>query len=194
MDAQRAVVLDGARADDPWTELARNALTEGLQSAGVRTEILPLWELEIAPCTGCFGCWVQTPGVCVIDDAGQTLAEAVIGSDVTVFLTPVTFGGYSAELKSALDRMISLVSPLFTRVRGEIHHRRRYRIYPRLLALGLLEAPHAEEEAVFGRLVERNAVNLWCPGHAAGVACADDGEAALRATLDRLLAQAVVRR
>lgn len=194
MDAQRAVVLDGARADDPWADRAREVLTEGLQVAQLGAEILPLRDLEIAPCTGCFGCWVQSPGVCVIDDAGRTVAEAVIGSDLTVLLTPVTFGGYSAELKSELDRMISLVSPLFTRVKGEVHHRPRYRRYPRMLALGLLEAPHAEEEAVFRRLVERNTINLWSPGHAAGVACVDGGEAALRATVERLLAQAGVRR
>jgi len=60
VNAQRAVVLDGARADDPWADRARKALTEGLQAAQLRAEILPLRDLEIAPCTGCFGCWVQS--------------------------------------------------------------------------------------------------------------------------------------
>lgn len=58
---------------------------------------------------GCFGCWVQTPGVCVIDDAGRDVARAVIQSDLAVFLIPVTFGGYSSELKKAVDRLICLL-------------------------------------------------------------------------------------
>ena len=86
--------------------------------------------MEIRPCIGCFGCWVQTPGECLIDDAARQIAPAIIGSDLVIYLTPVTFGGYSSELKKALDRCICLILPFFTKIDGEMHHKPRYDRYP----------------------------------------------------------------
>ncbi|MFZ3171799.1 MAG: hypothetical protein WA118_07460 [Carboxydocellales bacterium] len=38
-------------------------------------------------------CWLKAPGICIIDDAGRNIAQAVIGSDLLVILSPVTFWG-----------------------------------------------------------------------------------------------------
>jgi len=46
----------------------------------------------LGSCTGCFQCWLKTPGLCVIDDDGRLLAGKFIQSDLVVLLTPVTFG------------------------------------------------------------------------------------------------------
>jgi len=48
---------------------------------------------------GCFGCWNKTPGTCVMKDDSAKIAKAVVNSDLLIFLTPITFGGYSSELK-----------------------------------------------------------------------------------------------
>ena len=45
--------------------------------------------------------------------------------DLVIYLTPVTFGGYSSELKRMVDHQIQNISPFFTSVQGEIHHQRR---------------------------------------------------------------------
>lgn len=82
----------------------------------------PLREMKLAHCLGCFNCWVKTPGMCVEADAGRDIAKAVIRSDVAVLLTPVTFGGYSPELKKTFDRFIQLISPFFQMDHGEVHH------------------------------------------------------------------------
>lgn len=138
-----------------------------MSSAGYDVEILTLREMEIAHCLGCFNCWVKTPGQCVVEDGSREVARAVISSDLVVFLTPVTFGGYSFELKKALDRIICLVMPFFTRIDGEVHHVPRYVHFPSLLAVGLEAEKNLDTEEIFGKLVTRNAINMHSPAHSA---------------------------
>jgi multimeric flavodoxin WrbA len=129
-----------------------------------------LRNIPLAFCQGCFECWTRSPGLCKTDgDAGREIAAAMIASDLTVCLTRVTFGGYSSEIKKALDRMIGLVSPFFRRIEGEVHHRTRYRSYPSLAVVGITSEPDLEEERIFRTLVARNARNMDSPAHAASV-------------------------
>jgi ferredoxin len=90
---------------------------------GVRTIVVP--EMDISPCMGCFQCWVRTPGICVIGDAGQSVAGAWMLSDVVVLVTPVTFGGYSAVLKRVLpsrdDESVALFSRIIERHATNAH-------------------------------------------------------------------------
>jgi multimeric flavodoxin WrbA len=166
-----AVVLDGFRTGEGQDILA--VLTTALGRAGCGTEIIALREKTIAPCLGCFGCWVKTPGECVIDDDGRAVARAAVRSDILAYVTPVTFGGFSSELKKAVDRLIPNISPFFARVRGETHHQRRYARCPSLIGLGVLPQPDREAEAVFKTLVEHNALNWRSPRMAAGVVALD---------------------
>jgi multimeric flavodoxin WrbA len=115
------------------------------------------------------GSRVRTPGECLIDDVAREIAQEVITSHLLIYLTPVTFGGYSSELKKAVDRMICLVSPFFGLIDGEIHHKKRYDRYPSLLGLGFVENGGEESGEIFARLVGRNALNFHAPAHAAGV-------------------------
>ena len=80
----------------------------------------------------------EGPGRRRTHDAGPDVARTFINSDVVYLLTPVTFGGYSSELKKALDRIIGLASPFFVRIDGEFHHKTRYERYPRLVVIGVV--------------------------------------------------------
>jgi multimeric flavodoxin WrbA len=124
---------------------------------------------KIAPCLGCFGCWVKTPGICVIDDDGREVARLAAESDLLVFLTSITFGGYSSHLKKAVDRMIPIVSPFFLKKEGEIHHKPRYARYPHLRIVGVLSRPDEESERIFRSHIARNARNFHGPSIAAKV-------------------------
>jgi hypothetical protein len=190
----KAVVLNGAGKGDHATDAVHGILRDELSGIGCEVESFTLRELEISPCLGCFGCWVQTPGVCVIRDVGRDVARAIIRSDLAVFLTPVTFGGYSSELKKVLDRSIGLVSPFFTRVKGEIHHKRRYPRHPRLIGVGVLAKPDPESERIFTSLVNRNAINFFTPAHAAGVVLIGEGTDRVREKVSSLIAAVGVRR
>jgi multimeric flavodoxin WrbA len=160
----RAVVLNGALAGDETLAPIEDALLELLRETGTGVRDFQLRDIPLAHCQGCFECWVKTPGLCKTDgDAGREITGAMIGSDLMVLLTPVTFGGYSSEIKKVMDRSICVVSPFFRRVDGEVHHRRRYRRYPALAGVGVLREPDEEQERIFRTLVERNALNLACP-------------------------------
>ena len=179
----QALLLDGSREGDAAAQAVRQALLDELARRGWQAETLDLRRMDIAPCVGCFGCWVHSPGICVIDDAGRDVARC----DLLACLTPVTFGGYSSELKKAVDRLVPNISPLFTKVRGEVHHVLRYAGAPRLLAVGLLPEPDpgpaAEAEGIFRTLVARNAVNMRSPASAVVTLHAGQGPDALRASL-----------
>jgi len=160
----RALVLNGALAGDETLAPVEGALLELLAEAGTEVRTYSLRDVPLAHCQGCFECWTRSPGLCKTDgDAGREISAAMIQSDLTVLLSPVTFGGYSSEIKKVLDRSICLVLPFFRRDGGEVHHKRRYRRYPALAAVGVLWEPDEEQERIFRALVERNARNLDSP-------------------------------
>jgi multimeric flavodoxin WrbA len=136
------------------------ALGPRLASQGYAVARHDLPSLPIPDCQGDFGCWTATPGVCVHAGAHRDVARDVIQSDLVVWLTPVTFGGYSSALKRALDHCIPLISPWFMTVEGETHHRPRYERFPDVLVVGLAEKKEEDAVRVFERLVLRNAVNM----------------------------------
>lgn len=160
----KALILNGERGDESLLEIVHEAVVQALVSDRWLAETVFLREKRISGCTGCFGCWTKTPGVCVIDDFGRQLSGMAVHSDLMIYLTPVTFGGYSSELKKAIDRFACpMLLPFFTRIGGEVHHKARYRPLPRLLGVGVLPHPDGEYEQIFAKLVERNAINLHSP-------------------------------
>lgn len=182
----KVVVLNGGRKKDRGQADCCGLLALEILSQGHSVENIDLEEIPIAPCTGCFGCWVKTPGECTIDDGGRDVTRAALLCDLLVFLTPVTFGGYSSELKKAVDRCIPNLSPFFIRIGGETHHRPRYTRYPPILGVGLLDKPDPEKENIFRTLVARNAVNYHSPFHDA-VVIIPGRERDLRETLRRAM-------
>lgn len=156
----KALVLDGSREGDSLTPVAVLGMTSALAGRADFVELVKPRELAIAPCAGCFGCWTRTPGECVIKDDARDVVGSYVGSDLVVYVTPVTFGGYSSELKKLLDRIIlSVLDPRFTVVGGEVHHRLRYRRFPKTVGFGTLPSPDPEAERLFARLVARNGIN-----------------------------------
>jgi multimeric flavodoxin WrbA len=148
-----------------------------------------LRDLKIGSCYGCFKCWVQTPGICVIDDVERDIAKETIQSDLLIFLTPVTFGGYSSELKKAVDRLIPLVMPFFIKIDGEVHHKSRYERYPSLMGIGVLPNEDKESEQSFKTLVNRNAINFHSPIHTAGVIISNQDKKLIREEIKTLLSE-----
>ncbi len=162
----KATVLDGSYVGDDSLASVRQEIVDALALHGATT-VIPLRDMHIRHCNGCFGCWLKIPGMCVIKDAGREVAGAVIQSDLVVFLTPIAFGGYSSELKKAVDRFAcSMLLPFFVKRHGETHHPPRYAHRPYLLGIGWLPGPDAESERIFTTLLHRNAVNLQVPASA----------------------------
>ena len=157
----KAMLLDGSSAGDGMGERVRGVLTAQLEARDWEVEHVPLREKKIGNCAGDFFCWIRSPGICNVDDDNRTIAEDTVSSDLVVYLTPVTFGGYSSALKRMVDHQIQNIAPFFTTIEGETHHKKRYAGYPDLLAVGWMDAPDERAEAIFRHLVRRNALNLY---------------------------------
>ena len=130
-----ALLLDGRRDNEPTLALAHDALVGGRpQVAGPST-------------TGACAT-TRSPGARVLQvldaDARRVRPprrrahrrRALVHSDLVVFLTPVTFGGYSSELKKALDHVIPILQPFMQKRGGETRHPQRYVRRRDLLVIG----------------------------------------------------------
>jgi multimeric flavodoxin WrbA len=136
---------------------------------------------HLAPCKGCFECWTAHPGECGMRDAANRIMADLVGSTEVVWATPVRFGGWDPVAKSALDRMIGLVSPFFERALGETHHAKRY---PRAARWGVVavagQGESPDDLTRFRALVARNALNLHAGPPWVAVVPPDAGVDALR--------------
>jgi multimeric flavodoxin WrbA len=189
MAKKKIVLLDGRERGDDDLSPSFSALREHLDREGGEVTCYPLREIKLAHCTGCFGCWVKTPGICVASDQGGDVLRSMIHSDVTLLFSPVTFGGYSSVLKIMVDRFIPLILPFFGKYHGEIHHTPRYASYPRLVGIGMQRGEGEREAEVFKALVGRNAINFHASSFAADVFPVEQGEATLREGLESLLSR-----
>jgi multimeric flavodoxin WrbA len=157
----KALVLNGSTIEKSTLNMVSDYLVDFLRINNHEVDVIALRNEKIASCLGCFGCWLKTPGECVIKDAGSDLPRKVIQSDVIFLLTPVTFGMYSSEIKKALDRFACpVLLPFFKKINGEIHHSNRYDKYPSIVAIGVLPNSDEESENTFTTLVRRNGINL----------------------------------
>lgn len=183
------LILDGSHANDPQAVKITDALRKQLPDS----ETIILREQRIGNCAGDFFCWVRNPGMCNINDDNRIIAAKVMHSDLIIYLTPVTFGGYSSQLKRMVDHQIQNISPFFTSLHGEIHHQKRYRKYPNLLAIGWMDAPNPQAEAIFRQLVHRNAINMYAKTSVCGLVIGSPSEADLDSQLGTWL-QAIASR
>jgi multimeric flavodoxin WrbA len=161
----KASIFNGSLKGDTVMNLVEEIAANNLAARGWHVERFVLRNMAIAPCSGCFGCWFRQPGACIKNDAGCEVTKAFVQSDMAVLLTPVTFGGYSSQLKKAVDRLLPAISPLFMKINGETHHRPRYAKYPGIAVFGALEQHDAGSEEIFATLVERNSINVHSPRH-----------------------------
>ena len=100
----------GARTGSVFDSYVGELAAE-LSSAGNEVNHLRLRDMDIRGCKGCWGCWVKTPGQCSHGDESELVCRGVIGSDMTLFASPITMGFTSALLKRATDKLIPLVTP-----------------------------------------------------------------------------------
>ena len=164
----KVVILDGSCEKDLTGECVLSSLKSEIQLRGWEAELVPLRQRKIGNCAGDFFCWIRNPGLCNIDDDNRLIARSVTGCDLLVYLTPVTFGGYSSLLKRMVDHLTQNNLPFFTMKSGEIHHPHRYAHAPNLLAIGWTDKPEPKETATFHHLVRRNALTCTFPRRSAG--------------------------
>lgn len=115
---------------------------------------------EIKKCMGCFGCWVKTPGQCVIKDDYQNMGELLAQTEELILISKCSFGGFSSFVKNVMDRSISYILPFFEIRNGEMHHKSRYSNKLKIKAVFYGEDIKEDEKETARELVKANAINL----------------------------------
>lgn len=109
-------------------------------------------------CQGCFGCWLKTPGSCVIKDRLQNISTEIGHCKEVVILSRCCYGGFSPGVKRVLDRAIGVSLPFFTYRGGRVHHSLRYGNKPKLRVCFYDARTELERDTAI-RLVEANRIN-----------------------------------
>ena len=124
------------------------------------------WEViapskEIKPCVGCFGCWLKTPGECVIKDGYNRMGALIHQADELVVMSKYTYGGFSSFVKNVFDRSIGWVLPYFTIVDNEMHHKKRYPEDKKITVIFRGKGLTKEDQADAKRYVEAVCKNFY---------------------------------
>ncbi len=82
---------------------------------------------RIHHCIGCFGCWVKTPGKCVIHDGYEGTGSDMGKCTELILISRCYYGSVSPFVKMVQDRALSYIHADFVMRKGEMHHKRRYK-------------------------------------------------------------------
>ncbi len=158
-----ALVLSDKEFRTEAYDQIRGRVLEHLNSQGLTAEEIAIGREDLDFCMGCFGCWIKSPGECVIRDMVADINRKYVGSDVVVYLCPVVFGQFSANMKNALDRWIPNILPFFKRrPDGSTIHPTRYDNNPRQIMIAYAEDLQQEDGKLFTDIImkHRNAVDV----------------------------------
>lgn len=135
-------------------------LSERLVQGGHAVHGFRLRDMHVRYCAGCFGCWLKTPGLCLIKDDAEAIWRAAVMADLLLLASPVIMGFTSALLKRAQDRIIPLVLPYIEPYGGELHHPLRYqKRQPLGLLLEKSGDTDAEDLSIIRAAFDRIAIN-----------------------------------
>ncbi|WP_059368980.1 flavodoxin family protein [Treponema endosymbiont of Eucomonympha sp.] len=82
---------------------------------------------KIRHCIGCYGCWIKTPGVCVIKDGYENIGQLFSKCDEMIVISKCVYGSYSPFIRNVWDRSIPYLLPYFVTANHETHHKQRYK-------------------------------------------------------------------
>ena len=120
-----------------------------------------LSHLHIANCIGCFGCWVKTPGRCVIRDDAVKVYPLIAQSEKLLYISRLAYGSYDIPMKTMLERCIPIQQAFIRLHHGEAHHVQRdvKEKDAVIIAYGDADIP-PEERQLFQQFVKRNSYNM----------------------------------
>ncbi len=101
----KIVILTGSPHKNGTSNTLVNEFIKGAEENGHVIKRLDIPFLKIHPCIGCESCGMNGP--CVFNDDMPDILDAILESDMIVFATPIYYFGFSAQIKSAIDRFYS---------------------------------------------------------------------------------------
>ncbi|MGI5823405.1 MAG: flavodoxin family protein [Dethiobacteria bacterium] len=121
---KKVVALAGSPRRRSFTEKILDLFLAGMEPAACK-KYYPQ-RMAIKYCQGCMACWFKTPGRCTIkDEMTAFLKTEIETADVVILASPVYVDGFSAQLKTVLDRCFALLDPLLVfDEKGRCRHQR----------------------------------------------------------------------
>jgi multimeric flavodoxin WrbA len=158
----KITVFNGSpRGKKGTTNIIVKEFLAGASAAGAEIENIFLVEKEIKHCLGCIACWVKTPGKCVQNDDMAELIEMFMGSDISIFATPIHIDNLSGIMKNFIDRLIPTRMPYFEVHRdGETRHLSRYEQQPKIMMISSCGYPEQSQFQVIRLWLKRFSRNF----------------------------------
>lgn len=131
----KVLLINGSLRGEQSSSLkVARAFVKGLvEETNAELTEISLKDKNIDHCHGCFVCWKNTPGECVIHDDMDELRELVMEHDIIVESFPLYFFGMPSKIKAFTDRMISYVKEYRGNPGDEENHRFLHNMrYPEL--------------------------------------------------------------
>lgn len=101
----KIVILTGSPHPDGTSNTLVTQFIKGAKSQGHEIKRFDTAFLKIHPCIGCDHCGLDGP--CVFNDDMPKILDTIVTADMIVFASPVYYFGFSAQIKSAIDRFYS---------------------------------------------------------------------------------------
>jgi len=158
----KITVFNGSpRGKKGTTNIVVEAFLAGAVEAEAEVENIFLVEREIKHCLGCVACWVKTPGKCVQNDDMEELIEKFIGSDISIFATPIHVDNVSGIMKDFIDRLIPTRMPYFeVHIDGETRHLNRYNQKSKIMMISSCGYPEQSQFQVIRLWLKRFSRNF----------------------------------
>ena len=118
---------------------------------------------QTARCKGCFGCWLKTPGECVMKDGSEMVGSYIAQTNRVIIASEILYGGFSIPVKRMLDRSIPCVLPFFKWRNKRMHHMPRYKNQPSFHIYFYNSHTASEQEKILAEKVAKAmAINFNC--------------------------------
>ena len=148
----KALLLNGnPNPPDPRYDAYLQGMAQVLTEQGHGVNTLELRSMDLRQCSGCFDCWLKTPGECVTQDQHGQLLRAYLAADVAVLASPLILGFSSGLLKRTVEKLLPILLPYIDAASGECRHFPRYCKTPRLAVLYQDEPDTVDEDRAITR-------------------------------------------
>lgn len=101
-EKMKIVVLTGSPRRNGNTAFLADRFIKGATESGHNVFRFDCASHKIEGCLGCNACGMN--GVCVLKDDFGLVRQHIIDADMVVFVTPMYYFGFSAQLKKVIDR------------------------------------------------------------------------------------------
>ena len=157
----KALLISDKEYQSKTYQNLKSLIEEFLNAKGLGIELIEVGTDNLTFCRGCFGCWIKKPGECIINDNMAQINRSVMTSDIVIYLNPIVFGQFSANIKNAIDRSLPNMLPFFEiRPDGSTMHPPRYDTYPKSIIIGYGDRLSDEDKQLFIDITKKHRRNI----------------------------------